>query len=97
MERRQASVHHGDNGILGAAAELARDGPGFSDELGGGLSIGGNCTLSYVRTTPRARINPQILLRRLIYLRYNWDRPLGGGPSPLLNFCVDQCEMAEKD
>lgn len=43
MERREAPADNGDDGIsgaLGAAAELARDGRGVPDELGGGLSLG---------------------------------------------------------
>src|ERR1017187_549151 len=44
VERRQATADDGDAGILGwlgTAPELAGDGQGVSDELGGGVSIGG--------------------------------------------------------
>src|SRR6516225_1520509 len=44
VERGEAFSDHGDDGLfgpLGATAELARDGRGLSDQLGGGLSVGG--------------------------------------------------------
>src|SRR6516164_7532950 len=44
VERGEAFSDHGDDGLfgpLGAAAELARDGRGLSDQLGGGVSVSG--------------------------------------------------------
>jgi len=44
VEWRQASGHAGDDGVLGAlgaAAELAGNGPGVPDQLGSGVPLGG--------------------------------------------------------
>src|ERR1039457_5286307 len=51
LESWQAAGDHGDDGVsgpVGPAAFLARDGAGISDQLGGGLSVGGMvCRLGF--------------------------------------------------